>query len=165
MHITKIPETTPRQHLEPLPPTFEAYGEWQHAFDLFNAEIFGGELPNCLITLQRRPKAYGYFCGDRFANVEGKRCDEIALNPKHLRSRSFIENVGTLVHEMVHLWQHHFGTPSRSGYHNMEWARAMIRVRAPPLRHRTAGRPDDRAACQPLRHSGRAILLCCEEAG
>lgn len=26
---------------------------------------------------------------------------------------------------MVHLWQHHFGKPTRSGYHNREWANKM----------------------------------------
>jgi hypothetical protein len=26
---------------------------------------------------------------------------------------------------MVHLWQHHFGTPTRRGYHNREWAHRM----------------------------------------
>ncbi len=36
--------------------------------------------------------------------------------------------ISTLVHEMVHLWQQEFGTPSRSGYHNREWAEAMEAV-------------------------------------
>ena len=31
----------------------------------------------------------------------------------------------TLVHEMTHLEQHHFGTPSRRGYHNREWVGLM----------------------------------------
>ena len=26
---------------------------------------------------------------------------------------------------MVHLWQHHFGRPSRSSYHNRQWANKM----------------------------------------
>ena len=29
---------------------------------------------------------------------------------------------------MVHLWQHHFGNPSRSTYHNKEWAAKMDEV-------------------------------------
>ncbi len=29
---------------------------------------------------------------------------------------------------MCHLWQHHFGTPSRTGYHNKEWAAKMREV-------------------------------------
>ena len=33
-----------------------------------------------------------------------------------------------LVHEMVHLWHHHEGKPSRSGYHNTDWADKMATV-------------------------------------
>ncbi len=31
----------------------------------------------------------------------------------------------TLVHEMCHLWQFHFGKPGRARYHNQEWADKM----------------------------------------
>jgi hypothetical protein len=34
----------------------------------------------------------------------------------------------TIVHEMVHAWQHHFGEPGRRGYHNQQWANKMIEV-------------------------------------
>ena len=34
----------------------------------------------------------------------------------------------TLVHEMVHLEQQHFGEPSRNGYHNRQWAEWMQRI-------------------------------------
>ena len=40
-------------------------------------------------------------------------------------SRPIEESMGTLVHEMVHFWQQEFGTPSRRGYHNREWADKM----------------------------------------
>lgn len=30
-----------------------------------------------------------------------------------------------LVHEMVHMWQFHYGNPSRNGYHNTEWSTMM----------------------------------------
>jgi hypothetical protein len=36
--------------------------------------------------------------------------------------------LATPVHETVHLWQHHFGTLSRTGYHNKEWATMMKAV-------------------------------------
>jgi len=50
--------------------------------------------------------------------------DEIALNPECF-GRSDSEILSTLVHEMCHLWQHHYGKPSRAAYHNKEWARKM----------------------------------------
>ena len=32
------------------------------------------------------------------------------------------------MHEMAHLEQHHFGKPSRAGYHNKQWAGMMKAV-------------------------------------
>ena len=40
-------------------PTREIYDELQTAYDYFNVELFGGELPPCLITLQREKRTYG----------------------------------------------------------------------------------------------------------
>ena len=36
--------------------------------------------------------------------------------------------MSTLVHEMVHSYQHHFGKPSRAGYHNVEWGTKMVEI-------------------------------------
>src|ERR1700722_1296142 len=107
--------------------TSQAYGELNRAYDFFNEKFFGGALPKCLITLQRKAKAYGYFCPDRFAS-SSDLCDEIAMNPSHFRDRSVTKTLSTLVHEMVHLKQQHFGKPSRGGYHNLEWAYMMEQV-------------------------------------
>lgn len=40
--------------------------------------------------------------------------------------------LSTLAHEIVHLWQHHFGTPSQKGYHNWEWAAKMLAIGLTP---------------------------------
>ena len=99
---------------------------------ILNRSLFEGELPNCLITLQRSKKSYGYFCGDRFGRADGTLTDEIALNPSHFRDRPQEEVLATLAHEMVHLWQHHFGTPGRGRYHNREWAEKMKSIGLQP---------------------------------
>ena len=39
-----------------LNPTVQAYGELQAAFDYYNRALFGGELPFCLITMQREKR-------------------------------------------------------------------------------------------------------------
>lgn len=110
-------------------PTSKNYAVFQDAYDLFNRELFSGKLPPCLITMQRHKGALGYFCGEMFGETAGKgRVDEIAMNPEHFRERSPLETLSTLLHEMVHLWQHHFGKPSRNGYHNKEWAAKMATV-------------------------------------
>jgi hypothetical protein len=112
-------------------PTAQAYGELHAAYDYFNAALFGGALPPCLITLQRKSRrVLGYYSSNRFRS--NARCDlttdEIAMNPIHFKGRNLIKVLQTLAHEMVHKWQHHFGKPSRGGYHNREWAARMMAI-------------------------------------
>lgn len=106
-------------------PTKETYDRFQQADEHFNKLLFDGMLPNALITLQRRKGTYGYFAGARFRHEDGRTADEIALNPATFTDRPYKEVLATLVHEMVHLWQHHKGEPGRGRYHNREWADKM----------------------------------------
>jgi len=118
---------TKKQNKIPTSPTQLAYGELQQAYDFFNQSLFGDRLPPCLITYQRKNRTYGYFSGDRWLGGQ-KIADEVAMNPMHFPERSQAEVLSTLVHEMVHLEQYHFGQPNRSGYHNKQWAIWMERV-------------------------------------
>lgn len=111
--------------------TTDAYNGLQRAYDHFNEAIFDGALPECLITLSFHRSAYGYFRHEPFAQREGEeeveteeRLDEIALNPFTFPSRTDREIFSTLVHEMVHLWQHHYGHPKKT-HHDKEWAAKM----------------------------------------
>jgi hypothetical protein len=123
---------------------------FQTGYDFFNDELFDARLPPCIFTLQRRSKCtLGYFAPDRFANSAGKTADEIAINPRYLKHRPFVEVMSTLVHEMVHLWQHHFGRPSRPRYHNREWAGEMLRL---GLRPSDTGAPGGRMVGQRVSH-------------
>lgn len=71
-------------------PTAQAYAELQAAFDHYNRELFGGELPPCLITMQREKRTYGYFSSERFVHRHDRsKTDEIAINP-HSPSKSLI---------------------------------------------------------------------------
>lgn len=110
-------------------PTHEAYAELQQAFDHFNAVLFGGQLELPLFTLQRERRTYGYCSRQRFVSrSSGAMVDEIAMNPAYFAVRSIRETLSTLVHEMVHQWQFHFGKPGRGGYHNIEWGFKMESV-------------------------------------
>src|SRR3546814_15117619 len=83
-------------------------------------------LPRCLITMQREKRTYGYFSRRRFVHtVDQRSTDEIAINPSYFAVVPLIEILQTIVHEMVHAWQAHFGKQSRPGYHNQEWAAKM----------------------------------------
>jgi predicted SprT family Zn-dependent metalloprotease len=109
--------------------TRDEYGGFDAAYEWFNQQLFGSTLPPCLITLQRKAHSHGYFANDRFGRRrEPDRTDELALNPDTFADRSDKDILSTLVHEMCHCWQEHHGKPSRTGYHNKQWAAKMIDV-------------------------------------
>ena len=87
----------------------------------------------------------------RFASLDDPQevTDEIALNPTHFADRTQTQTLSTLVHEMVHLWQHHFGTPSRAGYHNKEWAAEMREIGLIPS---DTGQPGGKDVGQKVSH-------------
>ena len=136
--------------MSPANPTAKTYAALNRAFNFFNGRLFGGELPACLVTLQRKNKAYGYFAGGRFGSKDGTEItDEIALNPSHFKSRTDKQSLSTLAHEMAHLWQHHFGKPSRAGYHNKEWAAKMQAIGLHPS---DTGQPGGKETGQSCSH-------------
>lgn len=106
-------------------PTKETYSELQSAYDYFNKYLFSDALPECLITLQREKRTLGYYSPKRFVNKNQDTTDEIAMNPAYFSIRTIEEILSTLVHEMVHQWQEHFGQPGRGRYHNRQWANKM----------------------------------------
>lgn len=118
-----------RRYRMPNKPTKDIYTALDKAFIYFNERLFDDKLPGCIITWQHRRRAYGYFAGDTWKEVGGNAVtDEIALNPDKLSDRPLEYVLSTLVHEMVHMWQHHFGKPSSNNYHNLQWAEMMESV-------------------------------------
>lgn len=145
-------------------PTQLTYGELTEAYDFFNARLFAGGLPPCLITMQRKSKAFGYFAGERFSTRAGEAVtDEIALNPSHFRARTTEQSLSTLVHEMVHLWQHHHGKPSKGGYHNKQWAAKMRAVGLIPTDTGAAGGKETGQSVTHMIEPGGAFDLACAE--
>ena len=102
--------------------------------------------------MQRHKGAYGYFSGERFVSIDDPEevTDEIALNPAHFAGRPTSATLSTLAHEMAHLWQHHFGKPSRSRYHNKEWAAKMREVGLIPS---DTGQPGGKETGQKVSHT------------
>jgi hypothetical protein len=129
----------------------DAYGgTLPDAYDHLNRYLWDGTLPSYLITLQRKAKARGYFCGDGFvARASNGTTDEIALNPDAFQGRSDRDFLSTLAHEMAHLWQHDSSAPSRTGYHNNEWADEMARI---GLVASDTGRPGGKRVGQRMTH-------------
>jgi hypothetical protein len=130
--------------------TLTEYTQLSEAYGWFNTRLFDGRLPDCLISLQRRFKAGGYFSQGKFSRRRGKRVTaEIALNPDAFIGRTDGHILSTLVHEMVHLWQAEFGRPTRNGYHNEEWAAKMNTVGLIPS---ATGRPGGMQTGQRMTH-------------
>lgn len=108
-----------------MTPTLATYNALQSAFDHFNSELFGGELPQCLMTLRSSSRVNGFMHQRRFVSLTGQQVSELGINPGYFALQSLEEVMSTVVHEMVHHWQNHFGTPSKSMPHNQEWADKM----------------------------------------
>lgn len=112
------------------PPTLLTAEDHQQAYAYFNDALFGGRLPPCLITLSEG-RYRGYFKRQCFRSPgQADRVDEISMNP--VTFNGLQDYLSTLVHEMCHLEQEHFGTPGKPPYHNVEWAGMMKRVGLQP---------------------------------
>jgi hypothetical protein len=83
------------------------YSAFDSAYQWFNEQLFGSQLPPCLITLQRKSRSRGYFANDRFGHRLNATAftDELALNPDTFGDHSDKDILSTLVHEMCHCWQ------------------------------------------------------------
>lgn len=118
-------------------PTASQFAAYRAMFRHFNRTLFGDTLPEPLLNLSRGPqKAVAFFAPKRWKHgtPEGTRTThEISLNPRYLADGSARETAQDLVHEMCHLWQHEFGTPSRPGYHDREWSKKMLSVGLQPI--------------------------------
>jgi hypothetical protein len=109
------------------------YQGFQDAYDFFNRELFGGTLPQVLVTLQRHARTYGYFSPERFSGRIAKTAvHELALNPDNFTERTDAMILSTLVHEMCHVWQQTYGKAPRRGYHDRQWAGKMREIGLQP---------------------------------
>jgi len=131
--------------------TGDEYSAFDSAYQWFNQQLFGGRLPPCLITLQRKARSRGYYANERFGHRINAAAftDELALNPDTFGDRSDKDILSTLVHEMCHCFEQHFGTPPRRGYHNREWAGQMISIGLMPS---DTGQPGGKQTGQGMSH-------------
>jgi predicted SprT family Zn-dependent metalloprotease len=104
--------------------TQEFYSNLQTSYDFFNKELFGNELPQAMITLNRKTNTLGYHRKNVFTNSECENINEIALNPDYF-NRSIKEILSTLVHEQCHLLCDHRSYVSRKGHHSKQWCEIM----------------------------------------
>jgi len=107
-------------------PTKDQFAKYQELYNYFNKKLFEGKLPAIILNFSRQANVAGFFAPDRWISSQGTdKTHEISINPTYMANVDFIEVCQTLVHEQAHLWQMAFGKPSRTGYHNKEWAKKM----------------------------------------
>ena len=104
-----------------------AAGYLNKVFDLLNAEFFENALSRPTITIQSTPKAYGHFSlrEDTWVSKLGDT-HEINIGAGTL-SRPIEDVVATLLHEMVHYYNHVHGIQDCSRgntYHNRQFKEA-----------------------------------------
>jgi len=150
-------------------PTVEAYGLFQNSFSFLNQRLFGGLLPDCMITFSTNRRALGYFCAGAFENRERNVAHEISMNPRYLGVRPDAESFSTFVHEMSHLARHvsgrlnRKGGKGRGGYHDRVWADIMESVGLMPS---TTGAPGGKRTGYAVHHyiiKGGPFELACQE--
>lgn len=107
--------------------TTKLYGFLDRAMEYFNANLFEGTLPDCILTLNRKTGTYGYHHHDKFKQREGEeRRTEISLNPDGFAGRTVEEVLSTLVHEMFHAQQYVLDIAPRKGYHDKQFSKMMF---------------------------------------
>lgn len=116
-----------------MKPTLDFYAYLQSAFDFFNERLFDNKLSPVIFTITRKANVCGYFRKEGWSTEDGKLVHEIAINPAYFITASPLEIYQTIVHECVHAFQEDFGTPSRAGYHNTEWAEKMRSIGLEPV--------------------------------
>jgi len=109
--------------------TIEQFKMLDDLYVYYNNELFNGKLNDCMIITSRKKGSKGHFAHEIWKNKkdEKKMIHEISLNPDFLDRADELWQ-STLVHEMTHLWQRDHGKPSRTGYHNKQWAEKMEEI-------------------------------------
>ena len=134
----------------PTTPTEQQFEALNKAYQYFNLALFDGQLPGCILNFSRKKNTHGFMAPGRWRRVgeDNYSTHEISLTPYTLY-REPILVFSTLVHEQAHLWQVEFGKPSRSGYHNKEWAEKMKEVGLQPS---DTGKPGGNETGQHMTH-------------
>ena len=142
-------------------PTLALYSQLQAAFDHFNKALFGANLPPCLLTLRSASRVYGYHHAGRFIAHDGRVIDEVGLNPGFFTLQPIESVLATLVHEMVHHWQNHAGSPSPANPHNREWSDKMFAIGLQPSSTGLpGGKKTGRSMSDYILPGGRFIASC-----
>lgn len=112
-----------------MKPIVENAKAYNLAYEHFNKELWDGKLSSPMLLLTRDARIIGgHFAPNKWADDDGQKVHEIAINANGMVDGDPISLLGILAHEMAHCWQQDFGSPTRNGYHNEEWAQEVRRI-------------------------------------
>lgn len=100
-----------------------AIGQLEKMYNTINADIFQGELPIPIITVQSKPGTMGHTTVARIWRKKDEQTFELNIAAEVL-DYPIEETLDTLIHEMVHLYcrEHDIKETSRNGvYHNKKF--------------------------------------------
>ncbi len=143
-----------------IEPTKETYDQFQEAYDVSEPGLFEGELPNCLITLQRRNRSYGYFSGDRFGRSDGLVTDEIALNPRYFHVARSPKCCPPSPMKWRICGSTIMASPAAAATTIANGPQRMKAIGLQPEQHRQGRRPGNRRQRRSLYHAGRPLRGC-----
>ncbi len=105
------------------------HSELTRAFAFFNRRFWAGKLPVPVFAFFCQPpkgQRLGHFCARRWHAPDGTLRDEIVIYADLALCLGMQAILETLLHEMVHVWQEHFGR--RGAVHNAQWHTEAARV-------------------------------------
>ncbi len=107
--------------------------ELEHAYIHFNGELFDSELIPCMITIQKSPRGniLGWTSFDKIWRNHHPDGDRFELNVcPHIFHKEVHDILGTLLHEMVHVYNCQQGVRdcSSSQYHNRKFRDKALAV-------------------------------------
>ena len=128
-----------------------AVGQLEKMYNTLNADLFGGELPTPIITVQSKPGTYGHCsCAKVWRNKDTEQYEmNIAAEALDVEIEEVLD---TLIHEMVHLYCRENGIQevSRGGkYHNGKFKalaeeKGLVCYKAGQYGWNTQGKGNDR---------------------
>ncbi len=107
--------------------------EIRRAFQFWNRKFWDGKLPEPVFNFHPQApngRRLGHFCPAAWkpGDLRTSDQDEIVFYADLCLERGMADVIGTLVHEMVHLWQHVAGGASPYGHHNLAFHAEARRV-------------------------------------
>ncbi len=111
--------------------SLKEYSVFDEAYEFLNEKLFGNNLPDVLITLNRKKNARGYFSFERIVSRDNPKLliSEIGMNPDYFQERSDLDILSTLCHEACHVFQFYLGNrPEKPKYHDREFSEIMEKI-------------------------------------